>query len=39
MHLATMEFLRNQGESVMLAGYDNRLLAAAQAIGISTALL
>jgi predicted nucleic acid-binding protein len=39
LHLATMEFLRNQGESVMLASYDNRLLAAAQALGISTALL
>jgi hypothetical protein len=39
LHLATMEFLRNHGESVMLASYDNRLLTAAQALGISTALL
>ena len=39
LHLATMEFLRNQGESVTLASYDNRLLTAAQALGISTALL
>ena len=39
LHLATLEFLRNQGKSVMLASYDNRLLAAAQALGISTALL
>ena len=39
LHLATMEFLRNQGASVTLASYDNRLLTAAQAIGISTALL
>ena len=39
LHLATMEFLRNQGESVTLASYDNRLLAAARALGISTALL
>ena len=38
LHLATMEFLRNQGESVTLASYDNRLLTAAQALGISTAL-
>jgi predicted nucleic acid-binding protein len=39
LHLATMEFLRNHGDSVTLASYDNRLLAAAQALGISTALL
>jgi predicted nucleic acid-binding protein len=39
LHLATMEFLRNQGEAVMLASYDNRLRTAAQALGISTALL
>jgi predicted nucleic acid-binding protein len=39
LHLATMEFLRNQGESVTLASYDNRLLTAAQALGISTARL
>jgi hypothetical protein len=39
LHLATIEFLCNQRESVTLASYDNRLLAAAQALGISTALL
>jgi predicted nucleic acid-binding protein len=39
LHLATMEFLRNRDESVTLASYDNRLLTAAQALGISTALL
>jgi hypothetical protein len=30
LHLATMEFLRNQGDSVTLASYDNRLRTAAQ---------
>jgi hypothetical protein len=39
LHLATIEFLRNQGESVTLVSYDNRLLTAARALGISTALL
>ena len=39
LHLATIEFLRNHGESVTLASYDNRSLTAAQALGISTALL
>jgi hypothetical protein len=29
------EFLRGQGESVALASYDSRLIAAAQALGIS----
>jgi predicted nucleic acid-binding protein len=37
LHLATMEFLRGQGESVALASYDNRLIGAAQALGISIA--
>jgi len=37
--ISQMEFLRDQGESVTLAIYDNRLLTAAQALGISTALL
>jgi hypothetical protein len=39
LHLATIEFLRAQGEPVELASYDNRLLAAAQALGISLAAL
>jgi len=39
LHLATAEFLRAQGEPVELASYDTRLLAAAQALGISPAAL
>jgi len=39
LHLATMEFLRNQGAAVTLASYDSRLLTVAQALGISAALL
>jgi hypothetical protein len=39
LHLATIEFLRGQGEVVELASYDNRLLAAAQALGILVAAL
>lgn len=34
LHLASMDFLRSQGESVRLAAYDRRLQTAAQAIGI-----
>jgi hypothetical protein len=30
LHLATIEFIRGQGETVELASYDNRLLAAAR---------
>jgi predicted nucleic acid-binding protein len=39
LHLATIEFLRGQGDSVELASYDNRLLAAAQALGVLVAAL
>ncbi len=39
LHLATIEFLRRQGEVVHLASYDNRLIAAAQALGIPLAAL
>jgi hypothetical protein len=39
LHLATMDFVRAQGETVELASYDNRLLAAARAIGIAAAAL
>ena len=39
LHLATMDFMRGQGESVELASYDNRLVAAARALGISIAAL
>ena len=34
LHLSTCEFLRMRGESVELASYDNRLLAAARALAI-----
>ena len=34
LHLATMAFLRGRGEAVELASYDNRLLAAARALGV-----
>jgi hypothetical protein len=37
LHLATMAYLREQGETVELASYDNRLLAAAEALGIPLA--
>lgn len=39
LHLATAEYLRRQGETVELASYDTRLLAAAQALGIALAVL
>jgi predicted nucleic acid-binding protein len=39
LHLATMDFLRANGEAVQLASYDNRLLAAARALGIQAAEL
>jgi predicted nucleic acid-binding protein len=39
LHLATMVFLRQQGESVELASYDTRLLDAARALGIALAAL
>jgi hypothetical protein len=34
LHLATMDWLRSNGEAIELASYDNRLRAAAQALGI-----
>jgi predicted nucleic acid-binding protein len=37
LHLATMEFLRSEGEPVQLASYDTRLVAAASALGVSIA--
>jgi predicted nucleic acid-binding protein len=37
LHLATMDWLRGKGDAVELASYDNRLLAAAQALGIPLA--
>ena len=37
LHLASMEFLRRQGQRVTLASYDERMLAAARALEIPTA--
>ena len=34
LHLATMDFLRKNGEPIELASYDGRLVAAAQGVGI-----
>ena len=34
LHLASVEFLRDRGQAVELASYDERLLAAARALGI-----
>ena len=34
LHLATVEFLRTQGEPVLLASYDARILTAARALGV-----
>jgi uncharacterized protein len=34
LHLATMDFLRDRGQSVKLASYDTRLIAAARALKI-----
>jgi predicted nucleic acid-binding protein len=39
LHLSTMAFMRQQGEAIELASYDNRLLAAAQALGVPLAVL
>jgi uncharacterized protein len=35
LHLATIEFIRREGETIELASYDNRLLAAARSLGIT----
>ena len=34
LHLASIEFLRDRRQSIELASYDDRLLAAARALGI-----
>jgi hypothetical protein len=39
LHLASIEFLRVRGQSVELASYDDRLIAAARSLGISIAAL
>ena len=36
LHLATMDFLRGQGQAIELASYDARLLAGARALQIQT---
>jgi predicted nucleic acid-binding protein len=35
LHLATLDFLRTQGQSVVLASYDEKLVAAARALGFA----
>jgi predicted nucleic acid-binding protein len=37
LHLASIEFLRTRGQTIELASYDERLVAAARAIGIPIA--
>jgi len=37
MHLATMDFLRSQSQTIVLATYDQRLAAAAAALGFALA--
>jgi hypothetical protein len=37
LHLATIEFLRSEDNTIELASYNNRLLAAARVLGISIA--
>lgn len=39
LHLSTIEYVNNRRQTVELASYDNRLCAAAQALGISIAAL
>ena len=39
LHLATIDFIRGHGETVELASYDNRLIAAARALGVALAQL
>jgi predicted nucleic acid-binding protein len=39
LHLASIEFLRGRGQSVQLASYDDRLIAAARAVDITIAPL
>jgi uncharacterized protein len=39
LHLASITFLLGRGQTVELASYDNRLIAAAQALGVPIALL
>ena len=34
LHLASLEFLRSQGQTIELASYDRRMVAAARAMGV-----
>ena len=36
LHLASLEYLRTQGQAIALASYDERLLNASRALGIET---
>ena len=39
LHLASIEFLRRQGQTIELASFDDRMLQAAKALGISIVAL
>lgn len=39
LHLASIEFLRSEGQTIRIATYDERLLAAARALGVETVAL
>jgi len=39
LHLASIEFLRGRGQTIELASYDDRLIAAARALGVPIAPL
>ena len=39
LHLATIDYLRGQGEAIEFASFDHRLTTAAQALGIAIAAL
>jgi len=39
LHLASIEFLRERGQEIELASYDDRLVAAARSVGIPIARL
>jgi len=39
LHLASIEFLRERGQTVQLASYDDRLIHAARSLGIPIAVL
>lgn len=35
LHLATVEYLRSQGQSIQLASFDNRMIDVARALGVN----